>query len=199
MTDSILNPGQFAYVGVSFVEERNASALVRLPNGSKTSVRFNALRTVGPDDIHFTRRVERGGETARCLACNWSEDFDTRVEAEDVALTHRSHCADLTPDQAQIEDGQLTYDLIGWPSIEIVVTQKDGVTLVANADGLLTLARLFEQMAGRAQQGDHIHLHPGLNLSPASQPLTVARSDDGTLPNAGPTPGKATGGRTVIT
>lgn len=45
--------GQWASVLVQFIEDRNGRALIRLPNGSKTSVDYEALR---PEQVHQSIR-----------------------------------------------------------------------------------------------------------------------------------------------
>jgi hypothetical protein len=74
-------------LGVVFIEERNGRALVRLPNGSKTSVLRSCLRPKA-GRVHFARDLEGEGETVYCQACEWSVHAPTRVEAEDSYLVH---------------------------------------------------------------------------------------------------------------
>ena len=73
------------------------------------------------------------------------------------------------------DDGPLGYVPVGYANIEFTVS-KDGVNLMANADGLLSLARLFEEMAGRAKDS-HIHLTPSMQLTNSSQPFGVGRRE----------------------
>lgn len=86
MTD--LEPGELANLGVTFIEDRNGRAILRLPNGSKTTVDYDALRLVG-GSVHFVRAVGTG-ETAWCgeQDCGWSYVGATRVAAEDAYVEH---------------------------------------------------------------------------------------------------------------
>jgi hypothetical protein len=81
-------PGDFATLGVVVVEDRNGRALVRLPNGTKTSVSYSALRGLG-GPVHFVRDLTGEGETVYCQACDWELHGGTRVVAEDAYLEHR--------------------------------------------------------------------------------------------------------------
>jgi hypothetical protein len=82
-----VQPGDLAMLGVVFVEERGGRALVRLPNGTKTSVEFSALRPVG-GPVHFVHDLEGHGETAYCQACPWERHAPTRTDAEDAYIAH---------------------------------------------------------------------------------------------------------------
>jgi hypothetical protein len=59
-------------VPVVFIEDRGGRALVRLPNGSKTSLGYNSLTETDARG-HFI--PEHGGSavTAYCLDCEWSQ------------------------------------------------------------------------------------------------------------------------------
>ncbi len=83
-----MEPGDLAYVGVVFVEDRNGRALVRLPNGWKTSLDYDALRVVG-GPVHFVRG-EGTTERVYCQACDWSAEADSRRSAEDLYEAHRA-------------------------------------------------------------------------------------------------------------
>jgi hypothetical protein len=69
---------------VTFIEDRGGRAIVRLPNGSKTTVDYGALQpTAG--SVHFAY------ESAYCQEedCEWRvENAPTRTEAEDQYLAH---------------------------------------------------------------------------------------------------------------
>jgi hypothetical protein len=79
-------------------------------------------------------------------------------------------------------DDPLGYESIGYASIEFV-SDNDGVLLVANADGLRSLARLFTEMANRSAPTGHIHLTPAMQLSPTSACFVAYRDDGGRLPD----------------
>ena len=84
-----MEPGALAKITVVFVEDRNGCALVRLPNGSKTSLGYDALTTVG-GHVHFVRggSPEEPAETANCLDCGWETTAPSRVEAEERLIEH---------------------------------------------------------------------------------------------------------------
>ncbi len=70
-----LVPGQVALVPVTYIEERRGLALVRLPNGSKTSVQFDALDVL-PARGHFVPAADRTGGRVFCLECDvWATSF----------------------------------------------------------------------------------------------------------------------------
>ncbi|MCP3854492.1 MAG: hypothetical protein GY698_07125 [Actinomycetia bacterium] len=72
-----------------------------------------------------------------------------------------------------------TYESLG--DARIVVTHSsDGVGIVANRDGLLSLARLFADLTD--SEWDHIHLTPTMQLPPSSEPLVIAVKPTDHLP-----------------
>lgn len=73
----------------------------------------------------------------------------------------------------------ISYESIGEPRI-LVDCSKDGVGIVANRDGLLSLAKLFSEMAER--EWDHIHLWPTMQLPASSEALVVAVKPSRELP-----------------
>lgn len=83
------------------------------------------------------------------------------------------------------DESQLTYKPTGYASIEIDISE-DGVAIIANADGLRSLAKLFADMADRSTASCHIHLTPSVQLTPASLGLVVARVETGQLPEENP-------------
>ncbi|HVM35599.1 MAG TPA: hypothetical protein VM784_09660 [Actinomycetota bacterium] len=87
MTPSQIKPGDFATLGVVFIEERGGLALVRLPNGSKTTVEFGVLRPLG-GPVHFVQDLGGPDETAYCQACDWVHHAAKRFQAEDAYITH---------------------------------------------------------------------------------------------------------------
>jgi hypothetical protein len=50
MVDPQLEPGQWALVRVQFIEDRAGRALVRLPNGTKSSLDYGTLDPLPMDD-----------------------------------------------------------------------------------------------------------------------------------------------------
>lgn len=91
-----LEAGQLSFLGFTFIEERDGKAIVRLPNGSKTTVRFTTLQPEGGTSVHFTRSTWNDGETTRCLTCDWVADFGSRVAAETAAIAHQLRCPTVT-------------------------------------------------------------------------------------------------------
>jgi hypothetical protein len=83
---SSLTPGQPAGMIVTFIEERAGRAIVRLPNGSKTTVDLDSLRP-RPGRVHFVR-MEGTAEEAWCQICDWSGRGATRIDAENEYFQH---------------------------------------------------------------------------------------------------------------
>lgn len=87
MTDMPLEPGDVASVSVVFIEDRNGRALVRLPNGSKTSIDYGALRKIG-GPAHFAADPDGGAVTVFCQRCDWQARRPSRTAAEDAYSEH---------------------------------------------------------------------------------------------------------------
>ena len=94
-TPRSIEPGQLVRLTGTFFEERSGRAMIRLPNGAKTTVDFGAL-VADAGSVHFVRQSDGSGETAWCTACDWHVDASNRVEAEELYRGHwlRSHRAD---------------------------------------------------------------------------------------------------------
>lgn len=75
-----MQPGQVALLPVTFIEDRAGRALVRLPNGSKTTVGLEAL-AAQPARGHFVARDSGPGGVVHCLECDWSTDFSAWPDA----------------------------------------------------------------------------------------------------------------------
>lgn len=86
---SPVGPGALAVLHVTFIEDRAGRAIVRLPNGSKTTLDYDALRVLG-GSVHFVAKVDRTGETAWCQeqGCGWHHEAGSRAEAEDEYIAH---------------------------------------------------------------------------------------------------------------
>lgn len=100
------DPGDLAFLGSTFIEERDGRALVRLPNGSKTSLSYDALRAVG-GPVHF---VDNGADqvTVHCQLCDWSNRTTRRVLAEDAWMVHfRAHDQRGPQESPPISDAEL--------------------------------------------------------------------------------------------
>ncbi|MCP3995018.1 MAG: hypothetical protein GY722_08130 [bacterium] len=81
-----MKQGEFATVAVQFIEERNGRALVRLPNGSKTSLAFDALDAQG---VHAHLPASGGGTNeAYCSECDWTITKDGWQAAFVAVRTH---------------------------------------------------------------------------------------------------------------
>jgi len=74
----------------------------------------------------------------------------------------------------------ITYESTGDARI-LIDCSPDGVGIVANRDGLMSLARLFTELADHER--DHIHLTPAMQLPAASEPLVVAITPTDELPS----------------
>jgi len=66
-----VDAGRVANVPVVFIEERSGRALVRLPNGSKTSLAYNSLAETSARG-HFVAEPDDSAVTAYCRDCSWS-------------------------------------------------------------------------------------------------------------------------------
>ena len=87
MSATSFEAGDLATLGVVFIQDRDGQALVRLPNGSKTTVDYGALRRVG-GPVHFVRDPTGEGATAYCQSCDWEAHRATRAAAEDAFVQH---------------------------------------------------------------------------------------------------------------
>jgi len=92
-----------------------------------------------------------------------------------------------SPTSRNENEGSVTYESLGFSSIELL-SSEDGVSLVANADGLRSLALLFGKLARGAELTGHVHLTPSMQLTPSSASLVVARSEGGSMPNGDSAP-----------
>lgn len=86
-----MEPGQLALIPVTFVEDRDGRALVRLPNGSKTSIDYDVL-DVRPGETHFIVGSDGAGVTAVCVICRNVQETGGWTEAVAAAQSH--HRAD---------------------------------------------------------------------------------------------------------
>ena len=77
--DSEPHAGQPAVMTVTFIEDRNGRAIVRLPNGSKTTVDYGSV-VLQPGTVHFVSKPG-GAEEAWCQECDWQTVGENRAEA----------------------------------------------------------------------------------------------------------------------
>jgi hypothetical protein len=105
---STFDPGELLALRVTFVEDGAGRAVVRLPNGSKTTLDHDCLRAIG-GSVHFVRGSFGSTETAHCVeqGCGWSRQAATREAAEDVYVTHLTdaHPASL---RATVDGGSIS-------------------------------------------------------------------------------------------
>ncbi len=78
----------------------------------------------------------------------------------------------------------ITYESVGDAEIRVEAS-GDGVSLVANRDGLQSLLQLIEDMLA-SPSAHHVHLTPAMQLAPDSQPLVVSCNEGGALPEGFP-------------
>jgi len=76
-------------VPVVFLEDRGGRALVRLPNGSKTSLPYNCLTETRAGG-HFVPEHDGSAVTAYCLDCEWSQHELLWRDAAERLAQHRS-------------------------------------------------------------------------------------------------------------
>ena len=79
-------------------------------------------------------------------------------------------------------EGSVSYSAIGFASAEFSIDKTGGVSLVANADGLASLANLFLELAEQSRP-THIHLTPAMQLTETSVAFVVSRIMIGNLPD----------------
>lgn len=105
-----METSQLATVGVTFIEDRNGRALVRLPNGSKTSIAYDALRSQTPLKMRWLNTIRThtrtpglsvlGHRQKRISPGSWA------VTALDGSVTQHSTCQwafkDAEPNQTRL-------------------------------------------------------------------------------------------------
>ncbi|MEV6266520.1 hypothetical protein AB0L64_05100 [Kribbella sp. NPDC051936] len=82
-----MKPGQLCRVVATFIEDRNGRALVRLPNGSKTSIPYDAIESRGAR-AHFIPAQDGSTVTVLCLDDDWSGEGSGFLEAAKLLLAH---------------------------------------------------------------------------------------------------------------
>jgi hypothetical protein len=75
-------------VPVVFIEDRGGRALVRLPNGSKTSLAYNSLTETDARG-HFVPEHDGSAVTVYCLDCEWSQHELLWRDASESLARHR--------------------------------------------------------------------------------------------------------------
>jgi hypothetical protein len=80
--------GRIGMVPVVFIEDRGGRALVRLPNGSKTSLAYNSLTETDARG-HFIPERDDSAVTAYCLDCEWSQGEPLWRDACERLAQHR--------------------------------------------------------------------------------------------------------------
>jgi hypothetical protein len=82
-----MESGQLASVVVTFIEDRNGRALVRLPNGSKTSISYDVLAPHSARG-HFVPSPSGSSTAVYCLDCDWSTTEPLRPDAQGALMLH---------------------------------------------------------------------------------------------------------------
>ena len=67
-----VKPGQLCSVVATFIEDRNGRALVRLPNGSKTSIPYGSAAEA-PAQGHFVPAQDDSSVSVYCSHDDWSD------------------------------------------------------------------------------------------------------------------------------
>jgi len=81
-----LDPGKLLALRVTFIEDRNGRAIVRLPNGSKTTVDYDGLRPIGAS-AHLVRTRAGMGESVWCAEVDSAPNTHPRPRANSTAGT----------------------------------------------------------------------------------------------------------------
>ena len=68
----VMQPGELCSVTATFIEDRSGRALVRLPNGSKSSVPYGALIGLNVRG-HFVPSLDGTEVNVFCLDDDWSD------------------------------------------------------------------------------------------------------------------------------
>ncbi|GAA1435267.1 hypothetical protein GCM10009641_30950 [Mycobacterium cookii] len=87
-TDPV-EPGQLCSVVATFIEDRDGRALVRLPNGSKTSVPYGAVRADAARG-HFVPAQDGAAVDVFCGDDDWSASASDFNEAAAMLTQHTS-------------------------------------------------------------------------------------------------------------
>lgn len=82
-----MEPGQLCRVVATFVEDRNGRALIRLPNGSKTSVHYGSLSSSAARG-HFVPAQDDSSVQVFCGDDEWSA---TAVDFNEAAAKLAAH------------------------------------------------------------------------------------------------------------
>lgn len=82
-----MKPGQLCAVVATYIEDRNGRALVRLPNGSKTSIPHGSYVA---DSVrgHFVPAQDDSYVDVFCLDDNWSAQGGDFAQAADRLREH---------------------------------------------------------------------------------------------------------------
>jgi hypothetical protein len=82
-----MRSSELCHVIVTFIEDRGGRALVRLPNGSKTSVDYGALIPQGARG-HFIPAEDGPSVRVLCIDDDWTDDGE---DFTDAALRLQRH------------------------------------------------------------------------------------------------------------
>jgi hypothetical protein len=82
-----VKPGQLCNVVATFIEDRDGRALVRLPNGSKTSIPYGATVEV-PAQGHFVPAEDGSSVSVYCSHSDWSDVAPDFNQAATLLVQH---------------------------------------------------------------------------------------------------------------
>jgi hypothetical protein len=82
-----VEPGQLCTVVATFIEDREGRALVRLPNGSKTSIPYGAAKEA-PARGHFVPAADGSSVSVYCSDDDWSDAAPDFNRAADLVVQH---------------------------------------------------------------------------------------------------------------
>lgn len=83
----LMQSGEVCHVIATFIEDRDGRALVRLPNGSKTSVDYGAL-IAQEARAHFIPAEDGSSVRVLCLDDDWSDDGEDFTDAARLLQRH---------------------------------------------------------------------------------------------------------------
>lgn len=75
-----MQSSEVCHVVATFIEDRNGRALVRLPNGSKTSIEYGALLPQGVR-AHFVPAQDGSSVKVLCIEDDWMDEGQDFVDA----------------------------------------------------------------------------------------------------------------------
>lgn len=87
----VVEPGQVCQVVATFIEDRDGRALVRLPNGTKTSIPYGAAVGLAARG-HFVPAEDGSNVSVNCLDDDWAQVAPDFNQATEMLVQHtRTH------------------------------------------------------------------------------------------------------------